>query len=97
MASWLPYVIAAVGVILVIGIIILLRKGWKVSEITFWPPAAKMTPPPEKPTPTDTDSFLAEDKSKLGKIDLQGAASTTNFTARNESEIVDISVKRTRK
>ena len=97
MTSWLPFVIAAVGIILIIGIIVLLRKGWKVSEITFWPPAAKMTPPPEKPTPTDTDRFLADNKSKVGNINIDGAADTTDFTASNESEIGDISVKRNRK
>jgi len=97
--EWLLIGVGVVVLIFIVGLIMLLRSGWTVSEVTLWPPNAKITPPnrsPTAPTP-NADTFLAKNKSKLGKINVEGAADTTNVTAQDESEIGDISIKRTRK
>lgn len=97
MADWLLISIGVAAIVLIIALLVLLRKGWRVSEISLWPPTLKITPPKSNEPVTGADTFLAENKGKLGKVNLEGAAETTSFTARDESEIGDITVKRIRK
>ena len=97
MADWLPFVLGVAGVAVIVGVFVLLRKGWRVSELSLWPPAIKITPPKTGELLTGADTFLAESESELGAINVKGAADTTNVTARNKSKIGDITIERTRK
>jgi hypothetical protein len=97
MPTWAAITIVIAGAIALIAMLVLLRKGWRITEISLWPPALKITPPASNLPASGSDTFLAEDESKIGKISLKGATDTTNVTARKKSEIGDVTVERNRK
>ncbi|MDW8392413.1 MAG: hypothetical protein RMK84_20040 [Oscillochloridaceae bacterium] len=94
MEPWMLAAILAGALVIVGALVVLLRRGgWKVSEISVWPPNAKIQPVDNKPV-APGDHLSVTEESKVGNVTIDGAAPNVTVEVRKQSEAGDIAIKR---
>jgi hypothetical protein len=98
MADWILYTtIGCAALIALLLAVLILRGKIELGDIEIgWPPKItfKSKSGASSSPAGGADEFSAEDESKMGDINLDGAAQNVSVKAKGKSEIGDITVKR---
>lgn len=97
MPTWLIASLIVAGVALLIVIVLLVMGKLKIVDIELgWPPKIKLAPSSASSSvsASERDAFLAERDGRIGNVQVDGAAPSTEAIARDRGQIGDISIKR---